>query len=256
MKFRELVEELYNYAPIELSQKFIERGGYDNSGIIIDTTKDVKSVLFCLDLTNKSVENALQNNCEAIVTHHPAIYRPIKNLSAKSPLLTAANCGLGVVSTHLNLDAAKYGIDYCLAKGLGGKIVKITDDFGGGKGYGRISEINCRFAELIENYKTTFGSDKVFAYGDLSGEVRKVASFCGAGLGDEEVEIAINERADTVVSADIPHHILLRCVENGLKVMACTHYATENYGMKIYSDKMREKLKNVKIYFFDDDRFI
>ena len=59
MKFRELVEELYNYAPIELSQKFIERGGYDNSGIIIDTEKHVKNLAagllqrgFCVSINN------------------------------------------------------------------------------------------------------------------------------------------------------------------------------------------------------------
>ena len=93
-------------------------------------------------------------------------------------------------------------------------------------------------------------------YGDKNKRITKYASFCGAGLGDEEVEQAIAAGAELVVSADIPHHVLLNAIQKGLCVLSCTHYGTENYGMKKFSEKCAAEIKNLKIYFFEDERFI
>jgi putative NIF3 family GTP cyclohydrolase 1 type 2 len=57
-----------------------------------------------------------------------------------------------------------------------------------------------------------------------------------------------------VVSADIPHHTLLHAIESGLSVISCSHYSSENYGMKRVAEFFGKQLKE-KIYFFDDERF-
>lgn len=256
MTYRELYLKLLGYAPMEISDRFVKEGAYDNSGMILETKREIKTAVFCLDLTGASVNYAVSVGADAIITHHPAIYRPVKNLLADAPLLTAANAGMGVISNHLNLDGAKEGIDYRLAAGLGGKIVGILDDFGNDEGYGRISVTDKTFGEITENYKKEFGTEKVFAYGEKDKPVRKLASFCGAGLGDEEVEAAAAAGVDLVVSADIPHHVLLHALEKGLCVLSCTHYGTENYGMKKFAEKCAAELTNIKIYFFDDERFV
>lgn len=241
MKYRELYEKLLEYAPMEISDRFVAEGAYDNSGMILETGKEIKSVVFCLDLTEDSVKYATEKGAEAIVTHHPAIYRPVKNLLDGSAVLKAANAGIGIISNHLNLDGAIEGIDYYLAKGLGGEIVGILDDFGNGEGYGRLSVADTTVGELAERYKKEFGTEKVWIYGDKNKRITKYASFCGAEL---------------VVSADIPHHVLLNAIQKGLCVLSCTHYGTENYGMKKFSEKCAAEIKNLKIYFFEDERFI
>lgn len=256
MNFLEFYNEMLRFAPMEISDRFVSEGAYDNSGIIIGTKRDVKTAVYCLDLTSKSVQFAISENADVIVTHHPAIYRPIKNLFADEPLLAAANAGIGVISNHLNLDGAKEGIDCSLMQGLGGKIIGILDDFDGGEGYGRVGLFDKPFGEIVENYKKEFGTDKVWAYGSAEKRITKAASFCGAGLGDEEVEAAVKVGAELVVSADIPHHVLLHALERGLCVLSCTHYGTENYGMKKFAEKCAAQFKNMKIYFFDDERFV
>ena len=157
MNFLDFYNDMLRLAPMEISDRFVGEGAYDNSGIIIETARDVKTAVYCLDLTSKSVQFAISKNADVIVTHHPAIYRPIKNLSANSPLLTAANAGIGVISNHLNLDGAKEGIDYLLMKGLGGEIVGILDDFGNGEGYGRVGVFDKTFGEITENYRKGVG---------------------------------------------------------------------------------------------------
>ena len=156
---------------------------------------------------------------------------------------------------HLNFDCAKKGIDYYLASGLGGEIEKILLPIGDRVGYGRVSSVNTTAGEILNRYKSEFKTEKVMLYGDANTKIDKVASFCGAGLGDKEIEQAINSGAKMVVSADIPHHVLINAIEKGLCVLACTHYSTENYGMKKIAEYFSGKIKE-KIYFFDDSRFV
>ena len=255
MTYRELYLKLLEYAPMEISDRFVNEGAYDNSGMILETKKEIKTAVFCLDLTSASVNYAVSVGADAIVTHHPAIYRPVKNLLADAPLLTAANAGIGVISNHLNLDGAKEGIDFWLAAGLGGKIVAISDDFGNGEGYGRISVTDKTFGEITENYKKEFGTEKVFAYGEKDKPVRKLASFCGAGLGDEEVEAAVAAGADLVVSADIPHHVLLAALEKNKCVLQLTHYSSEAFAFERFVKKLCKNLK-IKTRFYFDERFL
>ena len=249
MNYREVFEKLCEYAPIELSDKLVDLdNGYDNSGIIVGNTGDIEKILFCLDLTGESVKAAIE-------THHPAIYRPIKSISEDSALYACVKNNIAGISMHLNLDCAETGVDYCLAEGLGGKITGILTPLGENVGYGRLSETDETAEEIFERYKTVFGTDKGSLYGDKTEKIRLIASFCGAGLGEAEVEEAIKRNADMVVSADIPHHVLLKAIDGGLSVINCTHYASENLGVKRFADYARRALENKEIYFFCDGRF-
>ena len=178
-------------------------------------------MLFSLDLTENAVDFAVENGCDAIVTHHPAIYAPIKELSFDGDtkaLLKATVSGLNVISMHLNLDIAESGIDAYLSSGLGVKNAKVLDLISGQCGYGRQGSVpSIDLKEFVDKAKTEFGSDKIIGYGD--GVVEKVASFCGSGASHAEklVKSGLTD-ADTIVTSDIPHHLLLSLIEKGKKV--------------------------------------
>ena len=111
-------------APLSYSEMQVENGAYDNSGILVKTHDFVNSALFSLDLSAEAVKKAKRLKCDTVVTHHPAIYRPIKTLSVEgetAPVAEALLNGLNIISMHLNLDVADGGIDCCLCKGLGGE---------------------------------------------------------------------------------------------------------------------------------------
>jgi putative NIF3 family GTP cyclohydrolase 1 type 2 len=191
--------------------------------------------LFCLDLTHESVDYAIGKECGIIVTHHPAIYSPIKRLNEKNPLLRCAINSISVISMHLNLDGAKSGIDYFFSEGLGGKNATVLMELDGG-GYGRTFNFNGTFKDFINNYEKTFDSNKYFAYGNSNRVIKTVSSFCGAGFGEEEY--FLSENSDLIVSADIPHHLILKVVESGRCVLQVTHYASEIYGFKKFYDNV------------------
>ena len=78
-------------------------------------------------------------------------------------------------------------------------------------------------------------------YGD--GVVNKIASFCGGGASHAADAVVKNlTDADTIVTSDMPHHVLLSLLERGKKVMILPHYDITK--------------GNVDAYYFTDKRFM
>lgn len=259
-KLKEFLNLLEEYAPLSLSYEMTNRGDYDNSGIIVDNHDQIKKVLFTLDLTEKAVFRAIEEGCDTIVTHHPAIYMPIKNLSCKGEtkaLLLAIKNNFNVISMHLNLDVSEYGIDKSLADVLGAKESQILDVLSKNVGYGRKFNLSKNsVVELRKDLEKIFNTDKIICYGDNS--VKTVASFCGAG-GSHAVSVAQNEDLgiDTIITSDLAHHQILAMVERGINVIIIPHYVAEECGFNKFYNFVSEKIKGeANAYYFQDKRFM
>ncbi len=257
-KLKAVLEEI---APLELSKKMIEQGGYDNSGIIVNSHEHVGGVLFALDLTEQVVAKAKRLKCDTIVTHHPAIYRPISSLGVddvvSAPVLRAVENKINVISMHLNLDVADFGIDHYLAQGLGAKSSRILSLIDGVHGYGREFVIdNIRLDGFVANVKRTFGTKKVIYYGNKNAVIDKVASFCGAGADNALSAVKSGQTdAQVIVTSDLPHHVISNLVCLGKSVVILTHFASENYGFKKFYESVSEKIGSLAYTcFFEDKR--
>lgn len=247
-------------APIKVSDDFCAKYKmYDNSGIIINCGGEVKGILFSLDLSEKAADAAKNYDCNLIVTHHPAIYGGVSriDLTADSKSRALAACikaGVSVISMHLNFDAAPKGIDYYLMRGLGGKNFTPLATVEGGE-YGRAYEIQpVPLKGYIEAVCKEFNTGRIICHGNTDMTVKKVASFCGAGLDDAAVAFAKSENADLVVSSDLSHHRIEELVSCGISVLQLTHYCAENYGFnKIFMDI--KDCFGVPSHYFKDERF-
>ena len=256
MESRKILSAAEELAPLKLSREFVKTyGGYDNSGVILPVAETITGVVFGLDLTLETVEIAVKRGANLIITHHPAIYNPLKNLDGDSALYKAAKNGIGVVSHHLNLDCSKRGTDYCLAEAAGAETREILMPLSAPEtGYGSLFCVaETTAAAVAEKLKAALHAKRVSVYGE-SKKVRKIASFCGAGF-DEEGFSLIGD-ADLVVSADIPHHMLLAAAEKGVAVINLTHYASEFYGFKRFAETLIEKLKLQNCEIVCDKRFL
>ena len=254
MKIRDFYEHIDKFAPFKLSDKLCEADGcYDNSGIIIDREGDITGVTFALDFTEKAVDKAIENGSELIVTHHPAIYRGIERIDGA--YVKAIKNGIGVISAHLNLDCAKDGVDACFARSLGAKNESVVTDFGNGEGYGRIFSVDKTLKEFADEAESSLDSPCI-KYGDANKKIKSVASFCGAGLSEKEID---NVKADLYCSADVSHHVIKYALDKGSCVLVFTHYGSEKGGiMNLYKHFLNSKAiidSKIKIYFFDDERF-
>ena len=259
LKFSALTDILQGLAPIEFSEKMIERGSYDNSGVIVKNSEQVSNLLFTLDLTLSAVEKAKELGCDTIITHHPAIYSPIKSIGVDQstmPLLETIKNQMNVISMHLNLDVADGGIDEELAKIFAVGELKILELIDDKHGYGREFLVGKTVKEIHIEAIKELGSDKIVCYGD--GECKKMATFCGSGGSSALEKVLSGETdADVVLTSDVQHHQLKELIEKNVKVIIVPHYVAEDYGFNKFYERVKASLGNdACAYYFRDKRFV
>ena len=261
-KISEILNVLEDFAPLSLSQKMIERGNYDNSGVIINCHNNVKKMLFSLDLSKESVKRAKRLDCDTIITHHPAIYAPVKTLSVEevstASVLSAIKNGMNVISMHLNLDVANGGIDQSLCQALGGTNAKVLDVVEGDLGYGREFSIESQtLKQFVSIVKSSLKTKKVLVYGNVNAKIKSVASFCGGGSSlAQDMVFCGKTGAEVIVTSDMPHHVIKDLVENGKSIIIVPHYASENYGFYEFYKNVSSRLNGVQTFYFEDKRFL
>ena len=97
---------------------------WDNVGLLVgDTAQPVRRAMTCLTLTDDVTAEAIQNDCQLIVTHHPVLFRAVKKLTSTTPdgrlLLPLIRAGVAVYSPHTAFDNCPGGINDGLARRLG-----------------------------------------------------------------------------------------------------------------------------------------
>jgi len=258
MQLKDLFSLVQKVAPISLSDEYCKNyDAYDNSGILVDVCQDVSKIMFSLDLSLRVVKMASANKANCIITHHPAIFGGMKNFLVQTDekARAIAECikkGISVISMHLNFDVVKGGIDDKLMLGLGGKTALATMEPVQDGGYGKVFEVQGGvFSDYVAGVFKTFNTEKSIYYGDSFKEVRKVASFCGAGANEKAVAFAIEHGVDVFVSSDFKHHIITSLLDNGINVICLTHYSAEYYGFNRMAQTLIKNLHLPGIIYID-----
>lgn len=254
MEIKQIAEILDEYIPLNLSDAACSvLGVYDNSGLLIDCGGETDCLLFALDLCSGAVEEAVQCGAKMIITHHPAIYKPIKHVDGLYAKCIAN--GISVYSAHLCLDIANGGIEDGLAEFFGTKNVKILESVIQTNGFGRAFDVEPKsFEEICRSFTQTFNLSKFMAFGKKNAVITKVATFCGAGLDESAIKRAYD--CDLLISADIQHHVLLAALEQGKCVLQLTHYASEVFAMKKFAQKLCDQKIKINNCFYFDERFL
>lgn len=95
----------------------------DPIGLALGTlNKEVRNVLVTLDVTDAVVDEAIANNCELIIAHHPPIFMKLSNLRTDNPqgklYEKILKNDIAVYAAHTNLDVAPGGVNDLLADAL------------------------------------------------------------------------------------------------------------------------------------------
>lgn len=114
------IENIYNY--LDSIAPFSTAFDWDNCGLLIGNIKDqFKKCLICLDVTPEIIDECIDKDCNLIISHHP-IFNPhfcqIKKISSEMLIYKLIKYDINVICLHTNLDMAKTGINYLLAKKL------------------------------------------------------------------------------------------------------------------------------------------
>ena len=78
MKIKDVISALECFAPLPLQED------WDNAGLQVGLTEaEVSGALLCLDVTEKVVDEAISKGCNLIVSHHPLIFRKLRQIAGK-----------------------------------------------------------------------------------------------------------------------------------------------------------------------------
>ncbi len=216
---------------------FEKQCDWDNSGFLIgDPDSVTKKVGFTLDLTNATLKKAIENGVDLIVTHHPVIFQPKKELLKGDIAYEAAKAGINVISAHTNYDNCRKGVSYALAEKIGLKvtITNLDKELPECLSGGTCDEQEPRkFAEKVAEALST-----TVRFSDGKKPIKKVL-VCG-GSGGDFISDALNFGADAYITGDLSHHHFLMAEQCGITLIAAGHYETETPGvmklMKLISD--------------------
>lgn len=118
---RDVMEVMEKWAPSSLAES------WDNPGLLTGDPDDpVRTVLITLDVTEESLEAAIDATASLIISHHPPIFKPLSSLSGSSlsaRVIRKAVCrGISLFTAHTNLDKVPGGVSHAAAESLGVKV--------------------------------------------------------------------------------------------------------------------------------------
>lgn len=124
MIVKDVTKYLEKIAPLHLQES------YDNSGLQVgDYKSEVKGVLVSLDVTLEVIDDAIKQQCNLIVAHHPVIFGEIKNVTKSSLtgsiVFKAIKNNINIYAIHTNLDNVPNGVNSKIAEVIGLKRKKI-----------------------------------------------------------------------------------------------------------------------------------
>ena len=74
----ELIDTIEKIAPLALAE------GWDNCGMQIDLQpENVEKIMVCLEMSKEIIDEAIENNVDFIITHHPLYFRGMKKIDNK-----------------------------------------------------------------------------------------------------------------------------------------------------------------------------
>ena len=116
---KQVLEALEQFAPLPLQES------WDNAGLQIGLTEaEVSGALLCLDVTEKVIDEAVGKGCNLVVSHHPLLFRGLKQVSGRTDVeravVKAIKNDVAVISMHTNMDNALGGVNWKMAERLVG----------------------------------------------------------------------------------------------------------------------------------------
>lgn len=229
MKCRDIIKQLETIAPVHYAEK------WDNVGLIVgDEEQEVHKVLVALDPSTEVIEQAIEQQCDMIITHHPLIFSPMKKITNNDfigkRILRMMNNSIAYYAMHTNMDIAIMADESAAMVGLKDTValeqVEPSNQQVGIGRFGNLSKV-MSLLELAKEVKKQFHLDDVRVVGDLTKEIKKVA--ISTGSGEDFIENAIQMGADVLITGDIRHHKALDAIERNLCIIDAGHYGTERF---------------------------
>jgi len=247
VKIKQVLSALEQFAPLPLQES------WDNAGLQVGLTEaDVSGALLCLDVNEPVVDEAIRKGCNLIVSHHPLLFRGLKQVSGadyvQRCVIKAIKHDIVVVSMHTNMDNARGGVNWKIAERLGLSDVRFfaqkqVDGMEAGSGViGTLAE-PLAARDFIASVKARFGVACARCNELLQRPIRRVA-ICG-GAGDFLLDDAEREGADAFITGEMHYHVYFGH-EQRIQICVIGHYESEQFTGEVFRDIIRQACPGVR----------
>ena len=221
---------------------------WDNSGVQIRTEKEeIERVLVCLEVTPAVVQEAVEQEADLILSHHPLIFGGVDHLAAadvhERMILDLVTAGIDVYSAHITFDKAPLGNSFFLADLLGFDEIQpvyaadssdvlpmVTGEL---RPAMSLQQLFLHTADMMD-----LARGQIRMAGDPGTTVMKAAICTGAG--SEFLEAAQNADCQVLITGDVKYHEAMRAKELGIAVIDAGHYGTEKYFAENFAAQLRD----------------
>jgi dinuclear metal center YbgI/SA1388 family protein len=124
MKLSQITGYLESLAPLQYQED------YDNSGLIVgQPDQEINQALISLDCIEAVVDEAIAENCQLIISHHPIVFRGLKKFNSKTyverVVEKAIRNNIALYAIHTNMDNVQAGVNAKICEKLGLKNCRI-----------------------------------------------------------------------------------------------------------------------------------
>ena len=242
VKIKQVLSALEQFAPLPLQES------WDNAGLQIGLTEaEVSGALLCLDVTEKIVDEAIAKGCNLVVSHHPLLFRGLKQVSdandVQRTVRKAIKHDICVISMHTNMDNARGGVNFKIAEKLGAAVLN---------GSAVEEKVPMVLAELPESMqaedfislvKDRFGVKCALCNELLRRPLKKIA-ICG-GAGDFMLDEAIAKGADAFITGEMHYHVFFGH-EQEIQICVIGHYESEQFTSEIFKEIIQRECPGVR----------
>ena len=242
MKFDEMIQAIETVAPKNLQES------WDNSGIQIAVGDHIISrVLTSLEMTDEIIQEAIDEDVDMIITHHPLIFGGIKNVDFRdmtgSYIVKLMNAGISVYSSHTPFDKVEGGNNDYLAELIGLRDISGFTDGEDVDMIGRVGMLPhpvplASMVDLIAE-KLEMDPEQIRCVGYPDQMITTVGMCTGAGA--DLMDLAMANGCQLFITGDLKYHDAQKAKALGLAVIDAGHYGTE----KTFAENFAEKLRNV-----------
>lgn len=255
MKCREITEYLENLSPKRYASN------WDNVGLLVGRKdKEVKKVVVALDASKRVVSEAVKEQADMIVTHHPMIFSSLKKINednfVSEKILTLAENGIAYYAMHTNFDTVG-GMGELAA---GPKYLNLSEteplifesDEVDGMGRGGRLPFPMTGEEAARYIKDKFGLSFIMLYQDESIRNKKFEKIAVLpGSGKSEMEAVRKLGYEVYITGDYGHHPGIDAMDMGMTIIDATHYGLEHIFVSFIADYLREKCEGLEVVELD-----
>lgn len=255
MTLSDCLSRLAAIAPLELAES------WDNVGLLVgDRAQGVRRVLTCLTLTPDVAREAIDEQADLIVTHHPVLFRPVQRLTSDTlegaMLLSLIRNAVAVYSPHTAYDNAVQGINQQLADRLeltdvqplrpAAALSSSAETASLGSGRRGLLPQPQTLSQLREQVQRSLSTSAVQFVGDPDRRIARLAIACGSAA--EYLADAAKADCDALLTGEARFHACLEARALGVALILAGHYATERFAVETLAARITAEWPGIEAW--------